>query len=179
MEHADDTFERQAAALVGRRIYAVRYFALTAGGEQGWASGGDRFDTPEFGVDLDLDGAQTIALTWAVGPTGLELLHGSLTHALSDPGVWAVWDVSDRPQWATHLGKEIVQVDVRQEQIFTDDPTLLPLCITLTFRPDDRIYICAAQYFDEGDLLIVGGDEIVIFFRDDMVRRYYPDLLAR
>ncbi len=103
MEHVDDTFERQAATLVGRRIHAVRYFALTAGGEQGWTRGKDCFDTPEFGVDLDLDDAQTVALTWAVGPTGLELLRSSLTHALSDPGVWTAWDVSGRPQWSTRL----------------------------------------------------------------------------
>jgi hypothetical protein len=95
-------------AWVGRELVAVSYVELDYG-EPGWDAG--RFDSIDYGVELELDDGATWAVIWQQRGSNETLLAypGTIGAELRPDAEVATWDVSDR--WHRHFPGPIARVE--------------------------------------------------------------------
>jgi hypothetical protein len=107
-----------------------------------------------------------------------------LAEELRESAAVQVWDVTGEPQWAALIHRPIVAVKVYWLTIFRDDPTsFAPVCIAISFDAESagqfvKVYLCAGQYVADSDTLALGGDEVLVIFREEMVQRYCSSLVC-
>jgi hypothetical protein len=96
------------AALVGRRLAAVRYVEIDYG-EPYWDA--QRFHTIDYGVEFDLDDGATWAFTWQQrGANETLLIHrGVVRDELRPDAEVSTWDVTGL--WHGHFGSRIDRIE--------------------------------------------------------------------
>ena len=101
--------EQGLTALTGRELAAVRYVELPYGEGPMWDAG--RFDSVDWGVELEFADGATHSITWQQDSYNETLLvyPGTVRSRLDPAAETAVWDVTDR--WREHLPAGVAGVE--------------------------------------------------------------------
>jgi hypothetical protein len=169
-------FEQHAQALCGQRIAKVRYFEINyEDGQLGWNYYGNRFDTLDFGLELEMESGELFDVIWdkEFVQYNLSLRNGSLREEFLN-GIVAVRDVTTEPNWRRLQHQPISEVRVYWSRQEVDGVrTFYPQTIEITFAEADKVYLSAASYRPSRDELWSVSDDVLVIFRDEVAQRYH------
>lgn len=164
--------ERRVAAIVGRRIVAVRYFERPDAAlfEAEWWRG-QGYDLPGPGLELDFDDGRTWAFTWhqSADHEGLLAGEGRLT-----PRDHTACDVTERSGWPGVVGRPIEAVEgawVRDSYEDGSQSALMVLSWLLRHSGDQHVVITLGEH-DENGAYRYMADSVAVFFSIADARRH-------
>ncbi len=170
-------FDANLNRLIGFTIDRVVYFEID------YQDGRPYFrDHPEtghfldFGVQLIDPTGRSSCITW----DGTFFQYG-LGVFVDTPSVDALsglsYDVTDDPEWAPFLGRQIDNVDsywkwVADSMATDANRTYYPQDIRMTFNSGRSVYLSAAQFLNDSGKLCGMSDNVLIVFNDDVAARH-------
>jgi hypothetical protein len=192
MPQADDLretrreYDRKTAGLVGRSIVAVAYWDVHqfTTEPRTWDFG--EWHLAVMGLELTTDsGSASVTWTDTFFPYGVEVIESPITDLLAlGPEGPEGWAVESNPHWQARLNKPVQQATTFWEPItlgsawpvrdgVDDEPTTynVPVALRLDFHAGPVWMIAAIPQGLNGDDVHVPGDEIMIVFSADRMRR--------
>jgi hypothetical protein len=164
-----------AAALVGRRLVAVRYFEYLDEWEDGPQWPGEDFDSLDYGLELRHDGGGTCSFVWNQrGPVEeVEAVDGPLIPGVLRPDRTRVDDVTHESGWPAFVGREITATEAVREHVW-DPPRMDEPCVVtyvLGFGADEHVVITLGRRADDGRWQYT-HDKVAVFFSLATARRH-------
>lgn len=163
------------ATVVGKRISRVLYYGLSyeAGEEMDWDFG--EWHWPVHGVELTMDDGTTYSALWgeAFGHFDLEVLPEPMSIRLRGAGDSdgpRVWEVTDHPSWAAHVGDRVTAARIvwmpgepSDEQPWEERQA--PIALQLSFSTGE-VWVVAAEPMDlrPPDRFYLGQNEVIVVF---------------
>ena len=164
-------FEKQVKRIVSQTLKRVRYFEIQYEDNQSYWNQDDRFDSLDYGLDLEMMNGEVFGITWGAEflPYGVSVDFKSLSNVL---GRVQTWDVSDNSRWADLIGHKILDARVYWSWVTTDGKrTEYPQNIELVFDKNHKVYLSAFEIRPDGSQLGM-MDHITVFFSEDDVREF-------
>jgi hypothetical protein len=165
-------YEQKSAELVGRRILDVTYWDVQefSGQPRVWDYGD--WHHAVAGLELVTDQGTTCVLwTSTFGDVGIEAFHEPITtHFVTGPPSVEAWAVVNHPLW-----------EVRRDSVIRGMATWYepghrgscPVAMRLDFDAGPIWFVAAQPAWPdpEADWMFVGGDEVVVVFSSQRMRR--------
>lgn len=167
-----------AQSLVGERLTGVRYFDVPCFGEviDEWPHPISGVHVVAHGVDLDLE-RRTVGITWGnqVVPYNLDAVSFSLAQFLLAGRFESVLELEP---WSELRGQTITSSELVWTSHSTPSAgeTRFPFALVLGFGDSSPLVLAAASLPLESTVAFPGGDDIVVAWRADQVRRVLPEV---
>ena len=183
-------YDAKAAALVGRRVLAARYWDVHnfADEPRDWDYGG--WHHAVMGAELRTDRGPTCVLwTSTFFPYGVEVFHTPMSeHVVTGEQGPESWDVSESDRWRGRLNSPVADVRTFWER-FTIGPGYVrsvrvaepyevdvPVALRIDFAAGPVWMVAGIPQAPEMREVFVPGDEIMVVFTAERMRQIgFPD----
>jgi len=169
-----DEYETNARRLIGNTISKVVYHEIDYRVNQYHFFDDPRFDSLDFGLELELGTGQFLSITWGkeFDPYGVSLIDGRFSTVA--PQARSL-DVSETTRWKALLGRPIESVDVFWYGCWESGKPVTrvdyPQDLLLRFEGDQARVISALE-IRENNWFMGMMDHITVFDDLEMARRF-------
>ncbi len=167
-----DEFEAIVAQLIGTDIVRVSYFEIEYGDQQAGWKGDPRFDSLDYGVQLEDARGKVFSITWdaAFVEYGLCVCARSMAEIVVGP---RKWDVSVESRWSKLIGERVIRVDVYWLRAWENDPEVIeyPQDLCLSFSNGEVVFISATECLPNSGLFGM-MDNILVVFGDESAKAF-------
>ena len=163
--------------IVGCRLARVRYYECAFDNPGPLWSWDSRFDSLDFGLDLEMDDGAVFQFLWGWGFVEHDIALNNPERTPEEIAAWRVWEVSETSRWHDFVGKRISSIDVfwSGTRASTDDQwTEYPQDLRLTFETGQRVYLSALEIWDDGGF-VGQQDNLTVFFDEATAKEFLVD----
>lgn len=167
------TLEDNAAALCGQTLARVSYCEIDDEGHQpDWARYGSRFDALDFGLELETTRGEVFHMIWddKFCQYGITLDKEVIREKVIN---CSIWDVTKNSRWYSVINTPIEAITIYRSWIDTDHiQVLCPTAFEIIFESGQHVFVAAARYFSDRDVLAPLTDEVAVLFEYEQAKRY-------
>jgi hypothetical protein len=177
-EHLD--FEKFSRQLIGLTVLKVEYSEIVyepTNPKPYYLTQFTNIDSVDFSIFLHTDKDKLVEIYW--DSKFYQFGIGIKINEKSDFSGTIKWDVSGNDLWEKFIGKTISEVNItwetvttREEKTGKTESFVYPQDIKIIFTNDEKIFISAAGFLDQGDKEVYGMlDNLMVTDNEELARQ--------